>query len=95
MSRFSKHDVSEIIDLLENELDSIRKLDRIEKMKMRSKIRKQTNWLLVFGNPTPEKIFKKLEGKLPDVFSLYPFGFSDTLKKVLKEKVADMQKMAT
>jgi hypothetical protein len=95
MSRLSKQDVSEIIDLLENELDSIRKLDRIEKMKMRSKIRKQTNWLISFGNPASEKIFKKLEDKLPDVFSLYPFGFSDTLKKLLKVKVANMQKKAT
>ncbi len=94
MSRLSKQDVSEIIDLLENELDSIRKLDRIEKMKMRSKIRKQTNWLILFGNPTSEKIFKKLEDKLPDVFSLYPFGFSDTFKKLLKVKVANMQKKA-
>ena len=94
MSLLSKHDVREIIDLLENELDSIRKLDRIEKMKLRSKIRKQTNWLIVFGNPNSEKIFKKLEDKLPDLFSLYPFGFSDTLKKLLKVKVANMQKKA-
>jgi hypothetical protein len=94
MSRLSKQDVSEIIDLLENELDSIRKLDRIEKMKLRSKIRKQTNWLIVFGNPNSEKIFKKLEDKLPDLFSLYPFGFSDTLKKLLKVKVTNMQKKA-
>ena len=93
MGRLSKHDVREILEILENELSIIRKLDRIEKMKMRSKIRKQGNWLLMFRNPTSEKIMNRLEEKLSDLFSVCPYGFSDKLKKVLKVKLARLQRM--
>jgi hypothetical protein len=85
MSRSSKKHVNEIIETLENELNSIKKLDRIDKMKMRTQIRKQANWLFTFRNPTPVKIFDKLEEKLPSVFFLYPYGFSDKLKDLLKK----------
>ena len=91
MPRFSKNHVNEIIETLENELDSIKKLDRIEKMKMRTQIRKQANWLFTFRNPTPVKIFDKLEEKLPGVFSLYPYGFSDKLKDLLKKSIEHIQ----
>ena len=94
MFRFTKNDVRELIELLEDELFAIQELNRFKKMKMRSKIRKQENWLVMFGNPTSEKIFKKLEDRLPDVFPLYPCGFSDKLRKLLEAKVTQLQKKA-
>ena len=87
MARFSKNDVKEIVELLEHELDSLRNIDRLEKMKMRSRIRKQASWLLMFRNPTSLKIFDKLEAKLSDIFRLYLYGFSDKLKDLLEKKI--------
>jgi len=86
MPRLGTRDVKEILDMLEDEINFIPKLDKIEKMKMRSSIRKQTNWLLAWSNPTAEMIYRRLEERLSDVFSLYPYGFSDKVKKLLKVK---------
>jgi len=83
MPRLDTRDVKEILDMLEDEINFIPKLDKIEKMKMRSKIRKQANWLLAWSNPTAEMIYRRLEERLSDVFSLYPYGFSDRLKRLL------------
>jgi hypothetical protein len=93
VSRLTNRNVKELIEMLENELNSVSTLDRIEKTKMRSKIRKQSRWLLAFGNPTPEKIIKKLAQKLPDLFSLYPYGFFDMLKEeiILKMAITDAE----
>jgi hypothetical protein len=79
-------DVKEILDMLEDEINYIPKLDKIEKMKMRSTIRKQVNWLLAWSNPTAEMMYRRLEERLSDVFSLYPYGFSEKVKKLLKVK---------
>jgi len=84
MPRLDARDVKEILDMLEDEISFIPKLDKIEKMKMRSKIRKQANWLLAWSNPTAEMIYQRLEERLSDVFSLYSYGFSDKVKKLLK-----------
>lgn len=86
MPRLGTRDVKEILDMLEDEVNFISKLDKIEKMKMRSSIRKQANWLLAWSNPTAEMIYQRLEDRLSDVFSLYPYGFSNKLKKLLKVK---------
>ena len=63
MARLSKIDVDEIMEMTEHELDVIRNIDRIEKMKMRSKIRKQASWFLTFRNPSSLKIFDKPRGE--------------------------------
>jgi hypothetical protein len=86
MAGFDTRDVKEILDMLEDEISFIPKLPRVEKMKMRSKIRKQANWLLAWSNPTAEIIYHRLEERLSDVFSLYPYGVSDKVKKLLKVK---------
>jgi len=83
MPRLGTRDVKEILDMLEDEINFIPKLDKIEKMKIRGKIRKQVNWLLAWSNPTAEMIYRRLEERLSDVFSLYPYGFSDRLKRLL------------
>jgi len=90
MARFDTRDVKEILDMLEDEISFIPKLDRIEKMKMRSKIRKQANWILGWSNPTAEVIYQKLKERLSDVFSLSAYGFDDKLKRLLKKKTASL-----
>ena len=86
MPRLDTRDVKEILDMLEDEINFIPKLDKIEKMKMRSSIRKQANWLLAWSNPPAEMMYQRLEERLSDVFSLYPYGVSDKVKKLLKVK---------
>jgi len=86
MARLDTRDVKEILDMLEDEISFIPKLNKIEKMKMRSKIRKQANWLLAWSSPTAEIIYQRLEERLSDVFSQYPYGFSNRVKKLLKVK---------
>jgi len=86
MPRLDTRDVKEILDMLEDEINFIPKLDKIEKMKMRSNIRKQANWLLAWSNPTAEMIYQRLEERLSDVLSLCSYGFSDKVKKLLKVK---------
>ena len=87
MARLSEEDVTEIIDTLELELYSVPRLDKIEKMRMKTKIRHQASWLLSALNPTPKKLFEKLKSRLSDLFFLFPYGFSDNFKEFLDEKI--------
>ena len=86
MARLSPGDVRAIVQVLEDGISLVRKLGRPEKLKMRSKIRKQFNWLSQQQDPTADMLFLKLQERLPDVFSLYPYGFGDKVKKLLAQK---------
>jgi hypothetical protein len=92
MSGFDKQEVKEILDLLEEELNLIQKLDKIEKMKIRSSIRKQANWIMGVRNPTTDRVYRILEDKLPDAFSVYPYEFSNKLRDLLEIKIIELQK---
>lgn len=87
MARFTRREVNEIIEWFEDELDSLRNIDRIDKMKLRSKIRKQGSWLMTFRNPTSLVIIKKMEENLFDVFRLFRSDFKDNFEKLIKEKI--------
>jgi hypothetical protein len=92
MASFDKQDVKEILDLLEEELNLIQKLDKIEKMKLRSGIRKQANWLMGVRNPTTDRVYRVLEDRLPDAFSVYPYEFSSKLRDLLEIKITGLRK---
>ena len=86
MPRLSSQDVTEILELLEDGINFLPALSRVEKMKLRSKIRDQAGWLREWRNPVAGGIFQKLEGRLTNVFLLYPYGFDDRLRRLLEEK---------
>jgi len=86
MAGLSPGDVREILQMLEDGIKPVSRLGKVEKMKMRSKIRRQFNWLSGLSSPTPDMLFHKLQERLSDVFSLYPYGFGDRVKKLLEEK---------
>lgn len=86
MPRFNPRDVKEIVDMLEDGIISIPKLTKIEKMKMRSKIRNQYGWISALSNPHAGMIYQRLEERLCNIFPLYPCDLRDKLKKLLKEK---------
>jgi hypothetical protein len=92
MSGFGKRDVTEILELLESELDAVPRLEKIEKMKLRAKIRHHENWLLTQENPKPAKIILKLEGRLGEIFRLYPSSFKKKLGGLLEEKCSKLDK---
>jgi hypothetical protein len=94
MSRFGKRDVTSIIEFLEKELDSVSRLEKVEKMKLRSKIRQQENWLIAAEDPKPDKILVKLEGRLGEIFRLFPHGVKDKLTELLEMKISRLDKNA-
>ncbi len=86
MPRLSTREVTEILEMLEDGINFLPKLSKVEKMKLRSKIRDQAGWLQEWRNPTAGGILQKLEGKLSHVFLLYPHGFDDDLRRLLEKK---------
>ncbi len=86
MARLSDRDVQDILDLLENEVNSLSRLSSVEKMKMRSKIRRQSTWLLEWNDPSAENILQKLQWRLADLFLVCPHGFCDNLLRLLGDK---------
>lgn len=91
MTRFGKRDVTAILELLEKELDSVPRLDRVVKMKWRSRIRQQENFLMGLEDPKPDKIVQKLAGRLSEVFKLYPQGVPDKLIELMKLKLSQAE----
>jgi hypothetical protein len=91
MSRFGKRDVTSIIELLERELDVVPRIERVEKMKLRAKIRQQESWLLATENPNPGKVLIKLQGRLSEIFRLYSQGFKEKLVETLEMKVKQLE----
>ena len=92
MVSLDKGDVREILKMLEDELNLTPKVDKIEKMKMRSRIRKQANWLSGSINPTANRLYNGLEDRLSEVFSLYPYGFCHQLRDFLGVKLLVLKK---
>jgi hypothetical protein len=84
--------VREMNEMIENQLQCVQGLDRIEKMKMKSKIRQQSIWLGAVLNPSPKIVMEKMQKKMPDVFSALPHGFRDELKKYLEENIRNSGK---
>ena len=91
MAHFSARDVREILQMIEDGITFVSNISKLDRMKMRSQIRKQTNWLSGLTNPKAELVFLKLQERLSDVFRLYPYGFNERLNKLIHKKVADTQ----
>ena len=80
-------DIEDIRLLFEDALKRTKKVDRIEKMKIRGRIRLQLSHLMMWRNPTSERILYRWENKLQDVFLLFPCMFRDELKKLLAKNI--------
>ena len=92
MARLSEDTIREIVEMIEEELYSVRSLDRIEKMKMKTKIRHQTKWLMMILNPKPNIVLERMKKKMPELFSLLPYGFTEDFEEFLVEKMKDLKK---
>ena len=90
MSRLSEDDVREIVEMLEEQLQRIPQMDRIQKMKMNTKIRHQAAYLRTILNPTPKRVLEKLRNKMPDVFNSIPYSCTDTIQDFLEKKIRNI-----
>jgi hypothetical protein len=91
MSRLSEEDVREIVEMIEEQLQSIPQIDRIQKMRMKTKVRHQAAYLRTILNPAPKRVLEKLKSKMPDVFNAIPYGFNDTIQDFLDEKIKNIK----
>jgi len=86
MGRFGKRDVTDILEFLEKELDTLSRLEKVEKMKLRSQIRRQETFLLTLEDPKAPKVMLRLEGRLAEVFRLYSSSVKEELGELLEAK---------
>lgn len=90
MARLSEDTINEMTEMIESQLQCVQGLDRIEKMKMKTKIRQQSKWLGAVLNPSPKVLMEKIQKKMPDVFAALPYGFRDELKDFLEENIRNL-----
>jgi len=81
------HDIEDIRLLFEDALKRTKKVDRIEKMKIRGRVRRQLSHLMLWRNPTSERILYRWENKIKDVLLLFPYKFRGELKKLLTKTI--------
>ncbi|HUT71961.1 MAG TPA: hypothetical protein VMW89_14930 [Desulfatiglandales bacterium] len=89
MARLTARDVTAILQFLEDGIRLIPKINRAQKMAARSRIRRQFSWLSQLSAPTAGVVLNELEQRLSDLVPLYPIGFSEKLKELLKEKLKE------
>ena len=78
-------DTEKIRQMFEEGVKRVQKLDRIERMKMRSKIRREITLVSSWKNPKADMIMARWESRLSDAFSLFPHRFKDDLIILLTE----------
>ena len=81
------HDIEDLRLLFEDALKRVQKIDKIERIKIRSKLRRELNNISGWKNPTPDRILKRWDSRLSEVFSLLPNWFRDDLQKMLSTKL--------
>ena len=81
--------VEQIRQMFEDGLKRAQQLDRIERMKMRSKIRREISLVASWKNPRADVILSRWESRLSDVFSLFPHRFKDDLMMLLLDTIDD------
>jgi len=75
--KLNPRDIDDIRLLFEDILRRTRKVDRIEKLRMRAKIRRELLHLMGWRNPTPNGILNRWENNLTDVFAILPSWFRE------------------
>lgn len=84
MALKTKHK-EKIRQMFEEGLKRVQQLEKIERMKMRSKIRREINLVASWKNPKSDMILARWESRLSDVFSLFPRRFKDDLTLLLQD----------
>jgi hypothetical protein len=87
---FTPNDIEKIRLLFEDGLKRAKGVDRVDKIKIRAKIRREISSISSLKNPTTDMVLGRWKYKLSEVFSLFPQQFGNDLKnhlqKILKKK---------
>ena len=89
MGRLKQKDIQDILRLFENELNSLSRISKVEKMKIRKKIVNALSSTLALNMKKPEIFTATLEGKLYDVIDLFidGWGFREKLARKIGDKL--------
>jgi hypothetical protein len=89
MRRLKGHDIQQLVQLFENELSMLPKVNRTDKMKLRKKILNTIMPLVNEPNVTPHAIVQRIENRLEDVLALFldTSFFKTKLTALLNEKL--------
>lgn len=87
---FTPNDIEKIRQLFEDGLKRAKGVDRLDKIKIRAKIRREISLISSLKNPTTDMLLGRWKYKLSEVFSQFPQQFGNELKshlqKILKNK---------
>ena len=89
MKRLKGQEIQKVIQLFENELGMLPKVNRTDKMRLRKKILNTLMPLLNAPGVTPEIVAQRVENRLEDVLALFidPNLFMSKLNSLLHEKL--------
>ena len=90
MASLNNQDIQEILKLFENELNMLARIDRIEKMEMRKKIKDAIVPISRMDIRKSTIFMDIVEEKLHDVFTLFIDGYE--FRKKLARKLSDILK---
>jgi hypothetical protein len=93
MNRLKREDLEEVRDLLESGLNLVSSLDRLDKMKLRQRIRSEIEILGEVAFPTVEGVMSRFEDKLSDLMNQIPYGHLEELRKLIAVKTARFRSM--
>ena len=89
--KLPESDIYEIFQLFENALARAPRVEKKRKMQMRGTIRDEVFQLFATENPAANRVMKRWEGRLGEVFDVLPFGFKDELRVLLRRKMKATQ----
>ena len=90
MTSLNKRDIQEIFKLFEDELSLLMRIDRLEKMEIRKRIKDVIIPMSELDIKKPNIFMDILEDKLHDVFDLFVDGYE--FRKKLERKVIEKLK---
>jgi len=87
MARLKQKDIQDLLRLFDYELNTLSRISKIEKMKVRKKVVNAISTASALNIKKPDLFMSTLEGKLYDVFDLFidSWGFRERLEKKINE----------
>ena len=87
MTRLKQKDIQDLLRLFDYELNTLARISKIEKMKIRKKVANAISTSSALNVKKPDLFMSALEGKLYDVFDLFldSWGFREKLERKINE----------
>jgi hypothetical protein len=87
MARLQQKDIQDLLRLFDYELNTLSRMSKIEKMKIRKKVANALSTASALNIKKPDLFMSTLEGKLYDVFDKFVdgWGFREKLDRKINE----------